>query len=283
MKRALLAAIVSLLPAALPFPARAADPPGADTPADPFADPPDKSAAEPDEDTLLRGPARPNPPAPSPPPAPPPVVQAPARPPARSGRRAPQSTDDGRRSSPTAPAEEAGAVALELSTSGFASGSLVGGVFVGGRLAGGLILGGFFDYGLQSATASTAGTNVSTSAQLFRLGAGVRPTFIHSADRLVDLYGAAEASFEYLSAEVPSTGGSSPTTSVSAAGFAVAAGPGLRLWVHEQIAIGYVARLRLTYLSGDRGALGPAPSADASSSSTTAIGFDGTFQILGVF
>jgi hypothetical protein len=283
MKRALLAAILSLLPAALPFPARAADPPGADAQADPFAGPPEKSSTEPDEDALLRGPVRPSPPAPSPPPAPPPVVQAPPRPPSRGGRRAAQATDDGRASAAAVPTDEAGGVALELSTSSFASGSLVGGLFVGGRMAGGMILGGFFDYGLQSATASIGGTNITTSTQLFRLGAGLRPTFVRSADRLVELYGAADASFEYRSADLPATGGSSPTASVSAAGLSLALGPGLRLWVHEQIALGYVARFRLTYLSGDAGALGATVSDDQTSGSATSIGFDGTFQILGLF
>jgi hypothetical protein len=277
MKRALLIAIVLLVPAE----ARAADPPGADTQADPFAPSPDKSASEPDEDALLRGPTRPAPPpAPTPPPA---VVQTPARPASRPARRAVPAPDDGRASPATTATEEPGAVALELSTAGFASGSLVGGLFVGGRTAGGMIVGGFFDYGLQSNTASVAGTNVTTSTQLFRLGAGFRPTFIRSADRLVELYGAADASFEYRSADLPATGGSSPTASVSAAGFSLALGPGLRLWVHEQIALGYVARFRLTYLSGDAGALGAAVTGDQTSGGATAIGFDGTFQILGVF
>ena len=42
-----------------------------------------------------------------------------------------------------------------------------------------------------------------------------------------------------------------PTVTGSAAGFSLALGPGLRLWVHDQIAIGYVARLRINYLSGE--------------------------------
>jgi hypothetical protein len=275
MNRASLIAILILSSfTALP-PARAADP--ADQ-TDPFAEPQGGgSPAEPDEDALLRGPVR-RAPQPQSPPAAPPVAPSPARPP----RRPTQATDEVRAVAPAQPEEET-ALALELSTNGFASGGLEGGVFVGGRKPGGMILGGFFDYGLLSSTASVGGTNVTTSAQLFRLGAGVRPTFIRSADRRVDLFGAAEASFEYRSGEVPSTGGSSPTTSVSAAGFSLAVGPGLRFWVHEQIAIGYAARFRLTYLSGDAGALASVPSADASSSSTTAIGFDGTFQLLGVF
>ena len=70
---------------------------------------------------------------------------------------------------------------------------------------------------------------------------------------------------------------------VSAAGFSLALGPGLRFWVHEQIAVGYVARFRLTYLSGDSGALAVTTADAQTSASATTIGFDGTFQILGVF
>ena len=53
--------------------------------------------------------------------------------------------------------------------------------------------------------------------------------------------------------------------------------------MHEQIALGYVARFRLTYLSGDAGATGATVSDDQTSGGATTIGFDGTFQILGVF
>src|SRR3954464_2615803 len=110
MKRALLIAIVLLLPAE----ARAGDPSGADTQADPFAPSPDKSASEPDEDALLRGPTRPTPPAaPTPPPA---AGRTPARPASRSARRTVPPSDDGRSSPATTATEEPGAVALELST-----------------------------------------------------------------------------------------------------------------------------------------------------------------------
>src|SRR5947199_167440 len=105
MNRALLAAILCLSPAAVPACAR----------------PPDNSSADPDEDALLRGPVRPSPRAPGPAAAPP-IVQAPARPMSR-GRRATQATDDGH-SSAAASTDDQGSVALELSTSGFASGSL---------------------------------------------------------------------------------------------------------------------------------------------------------------
>jgi len=74
-----------------------------------------------------------------------------------------------------------------------------------------------------------------------------------------------------------------PTATGSAAGFSLALGPGLRLWVHDQIAIGYVARLRVAYLTGSAGALGATPSDNTTDASRTDIGFDGVFQVLGIF
>jgi hypothetical protein len=287
MKRALLAlfSLVAFV-AGHPSPGRAADPPAAENQADPFAGPSDTPPgpappSDTDEDALLRGPDRPSPPSQSPPPSapPPPARRAATRP---RPRPVGQATDEVRAAAPAAGNDQSG-VALELSTSSFASGSLGGGVFVGGRTAGGLILGGIFDYDLLSLSSSAGGTSVSTSQQRFRLGGGLRASFLQSGDRLVDLYGAADVSFEYRSAEVPATSGTAPTANVNAAGFSLAAGPGLRLWVHPQIAVGYVARLRVTYLSGDAGALAATAAADASSASAFAIGFDGTFQILAVF
>lgn len=275
MNRASLVLILFLSAVALSSPARAADPPGPADQADPFAGPPEPPTVETDEDALLRGPVKPSPPPQRLPPA--------ARPVPRAPRRVAQVSEEGHTPPAPVPAEEQSGVALELSTSGFASGSLGGGVFIGGRTSSGLILGGLFDYALQSTTVSGGGTDVTASTQLFRLGAGVRHAFVRSADRLVDLYGAADASFEYHSAEAPVTGGAPAAATVTAAGFSLALGPGLRLWVHNQIAIGYAARLRLTYLSGDSGAIAATASSAQSSASATTIGFDGTFQILGVF
>jgi hypothetical protein len=82
---------------------------------------------------------------------------------------------------------------------------------------------------------------------------------------------------------VTSALGVTPTQTVSASGFSLAAGPGLRLWVHEQIAIGYVALLRISYLAGELGALPATPTEDTTDGSRTQVGFDGAFQILGVF
>jgi hypothetical protein len=264
----------------LPKAGRAAEP------ADPFASPSDAKPPSPTEDeesAVLGAPVQPPPTAESPPA--PPRPPAPARRPPAAARR--QANDEEASSAAAqAGAADQSALALELSTSGFASGSLAGGLFVGGRTASGLILGGFIDYALTSVSETPAGASmsISTSAQLLRLGVGLRHSFLQSADRLVDLFGAADVSFDHVSADVPSTAGPQPTDSLSASGFSLAAGPGLRLWVHSQIAIGYVARLRVTYLSGAAGALVTlVPTDDASDASKTQIAFDGTFQLLGVF
>jgi hypothetical protein len=275
MNRASLGFVFPVVLLAFPAASRAAEPAGQDQ-TDPFA--PDAKAPSTDDEeaAVLGAPARATPP--PPPPAPRPVA-----PPRR------QRDDEERRSSTPGgkgmeTVTDQTGIAIELSTSGFASGTLVGGLFIGGRAATGMIIGGFLDYGLTSLTSTiTGGTEVSTSMQLLRLGAGVRQAFLRTADRRVELYGAADVSFDYRSAELPSTSGSSPTDSLSAAGFSVALGPGVRLWLHDQISIGYVARFRLAFLSGETGVLAATPVDDPSDGKLTQIGFDGVFQILAIF
>ena len=274
MKRAPLAFtfILSALPIALSTFARAAEPPAPGTSADPFAPPPEGKppATDDQEAALLAAPDKPAPPPPGPPPPPP------RRPVAATGARQPPQWRDEERSS--------GGLAIELSTSGFASGALVGGLFVGGHTASGTIVGGILDYGLTSLTATPdSGAAITIAEQILRLGAGVRQPIVRSADRRVDLYGAADATFVYKGTEAQSTMAGMPTATGSAAGFSLALGPGLRLWVHDQIAIGYVARLRITYLSGEQGALATVPDDNPTDASLTDVRFDGAFQLLGVF
>jgi hypothetical protein len=281
MRRPLLVPPLALLLATLPVAARAADPPPPASAADPFAPPPErKEPSVEDQEAAVFG--SPTDPAPSTPPPPPAAAPARRPAPAARARRVAQASGDERPQSGDV-AAPSGGVALELSTTGFASGALAGGLFLGGRTATGVIIGGFFDYGLTSLNVTTTGTSSTESAQLVRVGAGARYTFVQSADRMVDLYGAGDVSFEYRSAEIPLVGGPMPTESVSAAGFSLAAGPGLRLWVHERLALGYAARLRMTYLSGEGGVFAAPATASTIDASATAIGFDGTFQILGVF
>jgi len=256
-------------------PARAADPAPGGASADPFADTPEKAPSTEDQEAAVLGaPERPAPTTP-----PPPRRAAPA---ARARQQAPDE-EHAAAAVASAPGEAPSGIAIELSTGGFASGALVGGIFLGGRTGSGLILGGFLDYRLTSETSTLTDTDITSSSQMLRLGFGLRHSFAQSADRRVDVYGAADASFEYRSGEARSMTGTTPTVSPSASGFSLALGPGLRFWVHEQIAIGYVARLRATYLSGGLGALTVPPSADETDTTQTAVGFDGTFQLLGVF
>jgi len=283
MNRATLVSALAVLLMGLPEAARAAEP-AAGSAADPFAPPPQGTNPSTDdqEAAVLGTPEATSPNTHNPPPPRPPSPAMPARRPVSTvrARKAPQANDE-------AVASKGGdqsGVAIELSTSGFASGALVGGLFLGGRTQSGLILGGFLNYGMTSLNvAAPGGATLTTSAQLLRIGAGLRHSFVQSADRLVDLYGAGDVSFDYQGVEVPSTGGMMPTQTTSVAGFSLALGPGLRLWVHDQIAVGYVARLRVTYLSGGAGALAAPPTDNLIDASITSIGFDGTFQILGVF
>jgi hypothetical protein len=175
------------------------------------------------------------------------------------------------------PAESRTGFVIELATAGFASGALNGGLFLGARLSpdvGGLIVGGSLDFassstssaGLSGASGSSSSgmsaattTTATTSSSSLSLGGGVRYTFVSANDGRLDLFGAGDVGIVYSSVD-------------SASGFTVAAGPGLRLWVTDHVAVGYLARFRLTKLSGSNGA------GDA-----TTAGFGGTFQILGVF
>jgi hypothetical protein len=172
--------------------------------------------------------------------------------------------------------EDRTSLAIELGTSGFASGTLEGGLFIGARTSSGLIIGAMLDYLSSSVTVTPPSSgDITQSSSTLRFGAGARYPFLHSSDRRVELIGAVDAAVVYVAAN---------TTGVSdanASGVTLAAGPGLRFWVHEHIAIGYVARLRLTHLSGDAGTLAGAE-ADGTASGTD-IAFAGTFQILGVF
>jgi hypothetical protein len=280
MHRTSFALVLTAWLAALSETAHAADTGVGGAPADPFAPAPEPRtpSVEEQEAAVLGAPAQPSP-AEAPPPAP---VPAPRRPPA--GPRTRQTTDANTKEVIARGDSGKRGVAIELSTAGFASGALVGGLFVGARSAGSMIVGGFLDYGLASVSLSPEGSPQETSsAQFLRLGVGLRPTLATSADGIVDLYGAADASFNYQSAEVVSSGMTTPTTTVSATGFSMALGPGLRFWLHERIAIGYVARLRMTYLTGEAGVFQATATDSPTDASATTIGFDGTFQILGVF
>src|SRR5262245_57923341 len=125
MNRTSLGVVVAVLLLALPEAARAADPPATGPGADPLAPPAEgsESSSAEDQEAAVRGaPARPPPATQTPPPAP-------ARPtPASARARRAQANDEDHSAAPAAAADQSG-LALELSTSGFASGPLTGGLF----------------------------------------------------------------------------------------------------------------------------------------------------------
>jgi hypothetical protein len=175
---------------------------------------------------------------------------------------------------------------IELETAGFASGALSGGLFLGGRLANGLTIGGEVDYTLASESITQGATMTTLSSSAFLLGAGIRYPILQTTDHRVELTGLADAAVAYKSAEGPAAAGAGPVTaetSVSATGFSFAIGPALRLWLTEHLALGYAARLRLTYYSGSAGVLSTPITGDNSAASLTTVALDGTFQIVAVF
>jgi hypothetical protein len=217
------------------------------------------------------------------------AVVAPAPAPARASgsrehRRA-QRPDSGDVTTTGEPGDRL-ALALELDTAGLGSAALQGGIFVGARLGSGLILGGLLDYASSVASLTTTGATGSTTSQstsTLRFGAGARMPVIRTEDGRVDLFIAGELGLVRGSHEV--VGGPATSYNVSALGLTVAGGPGLRLWVHDHVAVGYAAQFRVTHLGGKAGAFpqlttGTAPNTDASS---TDLALEGAFQLLGVF
>ncbi len=195
MNRATLVSALAVLLMGLPEAARAAEP-AAGSAADPFAPPPEGTnpSTEDQEAAVLGTPEGATQP---PPPRPPGPARRPASTP--RARKAPQASDEA--VTVASKGSDPSGFAIELSTSGFASGALVGGLFLGGRTQSGLILGGFLNYGMTSFNvAAPGGATLTTSAQLLRIGAGLRHSFVQSADRLVDLYGAGDVSFDYQGA-----------------------------------------------------------------------------------
>jgi hypothetical protein len=181
------------------------------------------------------------------------------------------------------PAPVGASFVLELQTTGFASGplggglapapsTLGGGLFAGARLAGDLsdlMLGATVNFVSWSNTTALLGVNgpVSTtmSGSLLAVGAGARYSLLRANDGRVDLYGAGDLGFVR-------TSGRSGSESGSSSGITAGAGPGLRLWIYDHLAIGYVARMRFMKQAGST------PPGDS-----TVTGLEGAFQVTGVF
>jgi hypothetical protein len=170
---------------------------------------------------------------------------------------------------------------VELSTAGFASGSLQGGLFLGARTSPDLIIGGFVDLASSSTRIGDGQGAVTTSSTSFALGAGTRYTLMRAADGHVDLFGSGDVGV------VRTSSGTADGASTSLFGLTLAAGLGLRVWVYDNIAVGYLARLRFTRSSGsaqEAGSVLPANGAPAGTdASSDEFGFEGTFQVVGVF
>ena len=279
MTRTSLGVVVAALLTGLPgLPARPI-PPAGGAGADPFAPAPEGSESSSTEDQEAAVPGAPVRPAPGtqPPPA------APPRPQAASLRGRKTQAYDQERSSAPVPDSDRAASRSSCPRPGSPPDSLAGGLFIGGRTASGLILGGFVDYGMTSlGLANAPGPDITRSAQLVRLGAGVRHSFVRSADRFADLYGAADASFEYRSAEVIRPAGchrprrSPPPASRSRSAPGSACG-----CTNRSPSATPPASARRTCPAGGRAPA--APRRGVTDASLTQIGFDGTFQILGVF
>src|SRR5262245_28022789 len=126
MHRTSLAFVFSVVVLAFPAASRAADPAGQEQ-TDPFAPTDTKAPSTEDQEAaVLAAPAKA-----APPPAPRPAAPA---------RR--QREDEDRASAPAVKQPDQTGIAIGLSTTGFASGSLAGGLFIGGRTAAGMVIGG---------------------------------------------------------------------------------------------------------------------------------------------
>ena len=194
-------------------------------------------------------------------------------PPSRQQRDSASAEESSRASAETG--HKAG-FAIEFATGGFASGALQGGIFIGGRTAGGFIIGGIVDYASSSETQTLGTLSNTTSTSAVRLGLGMRFLLARTADRRVDLYGAGE-----MGVAVFTTSVGNQAQDQSAFGLTLGLGPGVRLWVHEHVAVGYTAIMRLTYRVARDEAFSGAT--DTIETTRRDMSFAGTFQVLAVF
>lgn len=167
---------------------------------------------------------------------------------------------------------------LEFSTLGFASSALTGGVFVGRQDRGVT-----FGVGLDYSSLEAGDDSFSTARTGGRLLAGARFRVAQTANQRVECILGAEGGLQWVSNKV--TGdfriGDSEN---SASGLVLAAGPGLRFWVVDGLAVGYQTRLSYVSLSGDGAAASREDSFnDATDITSSSLGIDGRFSIFGVF
>ena len=160
-----------------------------------------------------------------------------------------------------------GGFAIELSTVGLTS----AGFLIGVATTRGAVFGLTIDY-RRSKTTDAADTETVTSGT--RFGMAVRAPVLATRDRRGDLILAGDIGLETDNTRVTTATFPQPT-SADGSGMTFAFGPGLRFWIIEQLAVSYLARLRVTSLDY-RGAYAPA-------GADSLIGIEGAFQVTGVF
>jgi hypothetical protein len=182
---------------------------------------------------------------------------------------------------PTKEAWRGGGVAIELSAGGLAAGSLQGGLLLGVAVRD-FVFGLTFDYLSSTGDLKSSTVTGSATSGAARVGVGARLPLLRPGDGRVALFLDGEAGL--VSREAAVINSSGMPASSNASGTTWAAGPGLRLWVGNHLAVAYVTRLRGTYLSGAAAALPEAPTASPDqAASATNYQLEGTFQVLGVF
>jgi hypothetical protein len=136
--------------------------------------------------------------------------------------------------------------ALEIDTSGFASGKLDGGLVIGAHGADGSLLGFRFDY--TDTTQKEGSTSRSNTA--YALGLTGRLSVFGNRNGL-DLALGLDAAL--IKAEIGSadavSGASGSSTNLS--GFQLGFGPMIRYWIRPNLALGYLVQARYESLSSD--------------------------------
>jgi hypothetical protein len=198
------------------------------------------------------------------------AVAAPAPVPAAEGGPPPPAPPPGVVSPPPAaepsPDRGHGGVAVELSTGGLTS----GGFLIGIATKGGAVVGLTADY--RRVTVDLGG-DMETVTAGSRFGAGLRVPLITTRDGRGDMvlavdfaYGTDKTTTKNIFPEPPQNDGD---------GLSFAFGPGLRYWILDQLAVGYVVRFRTTSLNYR--------DVYSATGSSTTIGIEGAFQVTATF
>lgn len=157
---------------------------------------------------------------------------------------------------------------IELATSGFASGTLQGGLLMGVHMSNGSLLGLRLNY--SDETQKTGTRSISTNA--FAMGLAARFPVVGSKAGL-DITVALDLA--YVKSKTDAADPSSQATGGS--GFQVGIGPQLRYWIHPNVAVGYLAQASHTSITLDQ----KGPDGESLEGSKTVIG--GSFTVTAGF